>query len=49
MQRKQSSLLTCKDYRQKIENENIIVEKISANGDNIAFCENLYLFARQTK
>lgn len=47
LQRKQTSLLLCKEHRQKIENENKIVEKISANGDKIAFCESLNLFARQ--
>jgi len=46
--RKQTSQLLNKDFRNRLKLSLKIVEKISANGDNIAFCEPLNLFARQT-
>lgn len=44
---KQTSNLLSIEWRNKISDENNIVSKISANGDNIAFCYELDLFARQ--
>ena len=45
--KKQTSLVLDQDHRVKIENENIIIEKTSLNGDKIAFCYELNLMARQ--
>lgn len=45
--KKQTSLLLDKNHRLKIENEYNIVEKISLNGDKIAFCYDLNLMSRQ--
>ena len=49
IQRKQTGLLLDREHRNKIKNELNIISKISANGENIAFCESLNLFARQYK
>ena len=47
LNRKQTSLILDKNHRSKIEKELNIVEKLSLNGDKIAFCYELDLMARQ--
>ena len=44
---KQTSQILNQDHRAKIEKRYKIVEKISLNGDKIAFCYELDLMARQ--
>lgn len=45
----QTSQILNQEHRQKIKDKYKIVEKVSINGDNIAFCYELDLFARQYK
>lgn len=45
----QTSQILNQEHRQKIKEKYKIVEKVSINGDNIAFCYELDLFARQYK
>jgi hypothetical protein len=46
-QRKQTSQLLNKKFRENLESELSIIEKISINGQKIAFCIELDLIARQ--